>query len=130
MAAIRNSGVLRNQASILFFRPSPNQNAISGTKELFMRTILFAVSVARIRDGETAVRSRRDLDVVRCSFVRNSCHKRASRSQVSDERFRRIVVSGINRVVQLPEVFQPRRFLERLESGGSSAFFPAVIHYC
>jgi len=88
-----------------------------------MRTILFVVPIARVRNGKTAVRSRHDLDVVRCSFVRNSRHKCASRSQIGDELFGRIVITGIDRVVQLPEVFQPRRFLERLESGDRSAFF-------
>src|ERR1700726_615451 len=87
---------------------------------LFVRPVVFVVSVARVRDGETAVGPGCDLDVIYGSFVRDACRWRAANAQVGDELLWRIVVPGVNRIVQLPEVLQTGRFLEGLESSHRS----------
>src|SRR6202011_6044553 len=96
---------------------------------LFTRPVVFVISIARIRNRETAVRARRNLNVIHRSFVRNSGLSSSSNSQVRDELLGGIVVRSVNRVVQLPEVFESRRFLERLKGSNRSAFFRAVVHH-
>src|SRR5467141_3544636 len=96
---------------------------------LIMRPVVLVISVACVGDGETAVGQGRHLDGIHRSFVRDACRGCTANPQVGNELFGRIVVPGVNCVMQLPEILQSGRFLERLERSNGSAFFRAVVHY-
>src|SRR5882762_6446590 len=78
---------------------------------LMMRPVVLVVSVACVGDGETAIGQGRHLNGIYRSFVRDACRGCTANPQVGNELFGRIVVPGVNRVMQLPEILQSGRFL-------------------
>src|SRR3974390_2805197 len=73
-------------------------------------------SIPAVLHGKAAVRPGRQLDIVYSSFIRHTRCGGSTRSLIGDELLRHVVVSGIDRVMQLPKVFQFRRRFQTLES--------------
>src|SRR6266550_4955695 len=96
---------------------------------LLVPPVVLVISVACVGNGETAIGPGRDLNGIHRSFIWDARGGCAANPQIGNKLLGGIVVSGVNRVVQLPQIFQTRRFLQRLERSNRPTFFCAVIHY-
>src|ERR1700690_1483280 len=96
------------------------------SRRLPLGSVILVDSVPAVLHGKAAVGPRRQLDVVHGTLIGDASRGRSPGPLIGDELLRHIVITGIDGVMQLPEVFQSWGRLERLEGGHGAALFRSV----